>query len=161
MNHPTSITPPTALQNGRVPLDGVMTAGQPSAAVLAELAAAGITTVVDLRTSEEPRGFDEAVIARAAGLEYHNIPVAAGSLGSSQFAQVRELLRAVERRPILVHCGSANRVGAVMLPYLVLDEHRAPDEALRIAHEIGLRSDDLARTAFEYIRDQQEGRSTR
>ncbi len=63
--------------------------------------------------------------------------------------------------PVLVHCARANRVGALLLPYLVLDEHRSPDEALRIAHDVGLRSDELAKTALDYIRDRQDGRSTR
>ena len=58
-------------------------------------------------------------------------------------------------------CASANRVGALLLPYLVLDEHRSPDEALQMAHDVGLRSDVLARTAFDHIRGQQNGRPTR
>ena len=52
-------------------------------------------------------------------------------------------------------------MGALLLQYLVLDEHRSPDEALQMAHDVGLRSDELADTAFEYIRGQQDGRSTR
>ena len=52
-------------------------------------------------------------------------------------------------------------MGALLLPYLVLDEHRSPDEALQMAHDVGLRSDELARTAFDHIRGQQNGRPTR
>jgi len=144
-----------------MPVDGIVTAGQPAANQFAALAASGVSTVIDLRAPGEPRGFDEPAAARAAGVEYHNIPVVAGSLTASEFDQVRELLRAPDRRPVLLHCVSANRVGAVLLPYLVLDELRSPDEALRIAHDVGLRSDELAKTAFDYIRDRQDGRSTR
>ena len=152
---------PASLPNGHMPTDGIVTAGQPGANQFATLAAAGISTCIDLRAPGEPRGFDEPAAARLAGIEYHNIPVVAGSLTASEFDHVRELLRAPEKRPVLLHCVSANRVGAVLLPYLVLDEHRSPDEALRIAHDVGLRSDELAKTAFDYIRDRQDGRSTR
>lgn len=152
---------PASLPNGHMPMDGIVTAGQPTANQFAALAAGGVSTVIDLRAPEEPRGFDEPATARAKGMEYHNIPVVAGSITASEFDQVRELLRAPERGSVLLHCASANRVGAVLLPYLVLDEHRSPDEALRIAHDVGLRSDELAKTAFDYIRDRQDGRSTR
>ena len=150
-----------SLPDGHMPADGIVTAGPPAADQFAVLAAAGVGTVIDLRAPGEPRGFDEPSAARAAGMEYHNVPVVAGALTAAEFDQVRERLRAAGRGPVLLHCASANRVGAVLLPYLVLDEHRSPDEALRIAHDVGLRSDDLAKTAFDYIRDCQDGRSTR
>lgn len=161
MNPVLPLSLPASLPNGHMPMEGIVTAGQPAANQFAALAASGVSTVIDLRAPGEPRGFDEPAAARAAGVEYHNIPVVAGSLTASEFDQVRELLRAPDRRPVLLHCVSANRVGAVLLPYLVLDELRSPDEALRIAHDVGLRSDDLAKTAFDYIRDRQDGRSTR
>lgn len=140
-----------ALPNAHTPLDGVVTAGQPSAHQLQALARAGLHTVVDLRTSAESRGFDEAGTARAAGLAYHNIPVAPGTLGDAEFDAVRAVLRERGTRPALVHCASANRVGALLIPYLVLDEHRSPDEALQIAHAVGLRSGELTRKALDYI----------
>ena len=152
---------PASLPNGHMPMDGIVTAGQPAAHQFAPLASAGVSTVIDLRAPGEARGFDEHSAAQAAGMEYHNIPVVAGALTTCEFDQVRQRLRAPDRGPVLVHCASANRVGAVLLPYLVLDEHRSPDEALRIAHDVGLRSDDLAKAAFDYIRDCQDGRSTR
>ena len=150
-----------ALANGHMPLDGIVTAGQPRADQFASLAAGGISTVIDIRAPGEPRGFDEPAAARAAGMEYHNIPVVAGALTAAEFDQVRDLLRTPEKRPVLFHCASANRVGALLLPYLVLDEQRSPDEALQIARDVGLRSEELAQTAFDYIRGQQDGRSTR
>ena len=38
------------------------------------------------------------------------------------FDRFRELIRDGGRRPLLVHCSSANRVGALLIPYLILDE---------------------------------------
>ena len=149
----------TSLANGHQPMPGIVTAGQPRADQIESIAAAGIGTVIDLRAPTEPRGFDEPAAVRAAGMTYHSIPVVAGALTSAEFDQVRELLRAANESPVLFHCASANRVGALLMPYLVLDEHRSPDEALRIAHEVGLRSDDLAQVALRYIHDRQSGGS--
>ena len=161
MSRTLSSSLPAALANGHMPVDGIVTAGQPRADQFATLAAAGIGTVIDIRAPAELRGFDEAAAVRAAGMEYHNIPVVAGSLTSAEFDQVRALLRAPAKRPVLFHCASANRVGALLLPYLVLDEGRSPDDALQVAHDVGLRSDELAHIAFDYIRGQQDSRPTR
>ena len=49
-------------------------AGQPDREQLERLAEAGYTrTVIDLRTPEEPRGFDEPEIVGRVGMEYANI----------------------------------------------------------------------------------------
>ncbi|GAC1657382.1 MAG: sulfur transferase domain-containing protein [Gemmatimonadaceae bacterium] len=161
MNEPDRDVAAVALPQGHMPLPGIVTSGQPNAGQLQELAAAGITTVIDLRAPNELRGFDEQALARASGLDYHNIPVTAESLAPPHFDHVRDLLRSPDKRPVLLHCASANRVGAILLPYLVLDEGRTPDEALQIAHRVGLRSDEMARTAFAYISDQENGRDAR
>lgn len=135
----------------QAPLDGVVTAGQPSATQLASLAATGTKTVIDLREPREARGYDEPAVASAAGVAYRNIPIGHGPIADAQFDAVRAELRDAERRPLLLHCASANRVGAVLIPYLVLDEGRTQDEALRIAAAVGLRSTELARAAFDYV----------
>lgn len=136
--------------NGSIPLPGMLTAGQPSAGQLEQLARAGIKTVIDLRPQEEPRGFDEPATARAAGLAYHNIPVSAATLGDKQFDEFRKLVGAGQEGMMLVHCGSANRVGALLIPYMMIDQGRTREDALHIARGVGLRSDDLAQMAIAY-----------
>lgn len=140
------------LANGACPLADVATAGQPRAEHFDRLAAAGYRTVIDLRHPEESRGFDEAEATRAAGLRYENIPVTAATLGDAEFDRFRALLGEPDIRPVLVHCASANRVGALLIPYLILDERRTLDEALAIADEAGLRSHELAELALRYVK---------
>jgi len=135
----------------------VLTAGQPSAAQLSQLALSGVKTVIDLRSPSEAREFDEPVTVRDAGLNYRNIPVTPGTLGDHEFDEIRTLLRDENARPVLLHCGSANRVGAVLIPYLILDERRSREDALRIARDVGLRSDELARAALGYVGKHQDG----
>ena len=44
---------PAALANGHMPVDGIVTAGQPRADQFATLAAAGIGTMIDIRGQED------------------------------------------------------------------------------------------------------------
>lgn len=145
---------PAGLPNAGIPVPGVITAGQPTATQLEQLARGGVEIVADLRAASEDRGFDEPGAAARLALEYHSIPVIGASIGAREFAAVRSLMRARGTRAILVHCKSANRVGAALIPWLVLDQHRSRDDALAIAREIGLRGDDMARAAFAYVDSQ-------
>lgn len=145
-----------ALPNGQLPLEGVATAGQPDADDVRRLAEAGYRVVVDLRGPGEPRGFDEAAAVREAGMEYVSLPVT-GPPSDETFEALRDLLRDPERRPALVHCASANRVGGALIPYLVLDRGQGPEDALQTAARIGLRSQELADHAVEYALRQQGG----
>ena len=139
------------------PLEYLATAGQPEEEHLKRLAEAGYKIVIDLRTSEEDPGFDEPEVVQKAGMEYVNIPVGHETIEEETFRRFRELINDPERRPVLVHCSSANRVGALLLPYLVLDEGKSPEEAEEIASRVGLRSDELTHAALEYVNEKQEG----
>lgn len=140
------------LANAACPLPEVVTGGQPAKAHLEELARRGYRTVLDLRAPEEPRPFDEPAAARRLGLEYLNLPVTPETLTDETFSRFRDLMRDRGRRPVIVHCGSGNRVGAVLIPYLVLDEGKGMEEAMETALEVGLRSQELADRALDYVR---------
>ncbi|HJU88806.1 MAG TPA: sulfur transferase domain-containing protein [Gemmatimonadaceae bacterium] len=141
-----------ALPFGSAPTPGVITAGQPTADQLGKLGAAGCVTVVDLRPAAEPRGYDERSAVADAGMEYFPIPLTADSLGDAEFDRVREVLKDRTERPMLVHCASANRVGAVLIPFFILDEGRSQEEALGLAQRVGLRSGEMAAKALDYVR---------
>jgi uncharacterized protein (TIGR01244 family) len=138
------------LDNPGQPLEDIATAGQPEEEHLKRLAEAGYKTIVDLRTPEEDRGLDEPEVARQAGMEYVNIPVGHEDVEDETFERFRELMKDPERRPVLVHCSSANRVGALLIPYFVLDEEKSTEEAVKIASEVGLKSDELKQAALRY-----------
>ena len=149
--HPQDITVVApGLPNAGCPLDGVATAGQPNEAQLTALAAAGYRVVLALRAPEELRGFDEPAAVQRSGMEYVALPVTADRLNDALFEQFRALLRNPEKRPMLVHCASANRVGALLLPYLILDEKVPEEQAIEAAARVGLRSAELAQKALEY-----------
>ncbi|NNF40531.1 MAG: hypothetical protein HKN64_04065, partial [Woeseiaceae bacterium] len=95
------------------PVNGITAAGQPNAAALQVFADNGYAAVVDLRTAGETRGLDEQVVVEGLGMEYVSLPI--GSDGIS-FENARNLDELISRydAPVLVHCGSSNRVGALL-----------------------------------------------
>jgi uncharacterized protein (TIGR01244 family) len=141
-----------SLPNGACPLSTVATAGQITAAQVAQIKAAGVKTIVDLRAASEPRGFDEAAVIRAAGMEYVLIAVTPVTLTDATFDQFLAVMRDPARRPILVHCASSNRVGGLLMPYFILDEKLDEKAALKLAQEAGLRSPEYASVAIDYVR---------
>lgn len=142
----------TTIPYGTCPLPGIGAAGQPGPGAWDALAKSGARTVVDLRAPNEPRGYDEPAAVSAAGLEYVALPVTQVTLSDAQFDTLRGILRDPARRPIVVHCASSNRVGALLLPYFALDEKQPLDKAIELAIDAGLRSQELAAMAVDYVR---------
>lgn len=140
------------LVNASCPFEGVVASGQPTAGHLKRLAEAGYRTVLDLRASDENRGFDEATVVREAGMKYVNLPLEAKpeAFTDGAFDQARDLLGDTKNRPMLLHCGTASRVGTLVVPYLILDEGKSLEEAMNVASGIGSPNRELIRRAFDY-----------
>jgi uncharacterized protein (TIGR01244 family) len=139
----TSVAPDLfGLLNGSSPEPGLLAAGQPTAEDLAEVAAAGYKTVLDLRAPAEDRGFDEPALVRELGLAYVNLPFVSAELDLATLERFRELLLTAER-PVLVHCGTSNRVGAALFAHWVLDGKLDLATARERATAAGLKSPEL------------------
>jgi len=96
------------------PVDGVTSAGQPNAEQLALAAEAGYVAVVDLRGEGEDRGLDEEALLEDLGLDYVQLPISSPDAISMQNAALLDQILADYDGPVLVHCGSGNRVGALL-----------------------------------------------
>ncbi len=96
------------------PLAGVMTSGQPTAAALETLAAQGYATVIDLRAASEERGFDEAATVEKLGMKYASLPIAGADGVTYENARALDRLLAEAQGPVLLHCSTANRAGAML-----------------------------------------------
>jgi protein tyrosine phosphatase (PTP) superfamily phosphohydrolase (DUF442 family) len=132
-------------------LGNVIFAGQPQPGGFEQARSMGVRTVVNLRKPGEMQ-FDQASVVRRLGMEYRSIPFNGGpELTDRVFGAVREVLRDHDRGYLLLHCASANRVGAVWLPYRVLDEGVSYEQALREAKMIGLQSEAYEAKARSYI----------
>jgi protein tyrosine phosphatase (PTP) superfamily phosphohydrolase (DUF442 family) len=137
-------------------LPGVVTGGQPSAGHLAAFHEAGGRVVLDLRDAMEPRPLDEAATAASLGLTYVNVPIGPHSLTDTTLDRVREVLREAGDGLVLVHCASGNRVGAALLPFLMLDHGFEEEDAVAQAMRVGLRSAELMEWGLDYTRRHQE-----
>jgi uncharacterized protein (TIGR01244 family) len=96
-----------------VPVDGITSAGQPDEAALSVFAKQGYTTVIDLRTEGEDRGIDETEVVERMGMEYISLPIGRDDVNFGN-ARFLDKLIAQANGPVLVHCGSGNRVGALL-----------------------------------------------
>ena len=133
-------------------LPRVITGGQPTAAQLEALKAAGGRIVLDVRDPMEPRPIDEATLVRELGMEYVNVPVRAGALDDSTADRILAVLRGAGDRTVFFHCGSGNRVGGALIPYFIIDEGMEEQEAVEQAMRVGLRSAELMEWGLDYAR---------
>lgn len=130
---------------------GIFLASQPAPEDFVQAKAGGVKTVINIRHPSEQGDFDEAAHVRDLGLNYEN-PAWNGpdELTDEIIEQQLQLLRTAER-PILFHCSSANRVGAIWLIYRALDGGLSNEEALAEAKIVGLKSPDYERIALDYV----------
>jgi uncharacterized protein (TIGR01244 family) len=138
------------IPNATFPEPGVMAAGQPTGEQLQLLAEEGYRTVIDLRPAEEPHGFDEPEAARLNGLAYVNIPVTSQTLDQATVGKFLETMKKAER-PVLLHCASSNRVGALYYAWLVLEKGVPAKAAMAKAKAAGLRSPELVEKAEKLV----------
>jgi uncharacterized protein (TIGR01244 family) len=129
--------------------------GATDTAALEGLKNDGFKAVINLReASEAGANIEEnAARAKALGLNYLHIPF---NGQSPQAKTVDDFLAAVSNKanqPVYIHCGSANRVGAVWLVKRVLQDGWAVPKATEEAKMIGLRSAPLEQFALKYIDD--------
>lgn len=97
------------------PVNGITSAGQPDEAALKVFAESGYAVVIDMRGANEDRGvenFEGAV--EASGMEYVAFPVSSQDEINFDTARNLDALLQDIDGPVLIHCGSGNRVGAVL-----------------------------------------------
>jgi protein tyrosine phosphatase (PTP) superfamily phosphohydrolase (DUF442 family) len=142
--------------NACEPIHGIVTGGQPTAEHLATLKRAGCAVVIDVREPMEPQPFRTPDAVVAAGLEYRSIPVGHGAVSDATFGRLVDAVRELAgKKPAFVYCSSGNRVGAGLLPYLMLEQGMDEEAAVAQALRVGLRSAELMEQALEYVRGRQ------
>ncbi|MDX1509541.1 MAG: sulfur transferase domain-containing protein [Woeseiaceae bacterium] len=100
--------------NKVTPVEGVTSAGQPDEEALKVFADSGYVAVIDLRGDNENRGFDEAAVVESLGMKYISLPIDSPAAMSFANAEKLDALINSADGPVLVHCGSGNRVGALL-----------------------------------------------
>ena len=122
----------TLVKNGKMPLPGVLTGGQPTDEQFAALRDAGYATVINLRQPDERGSRGEAEKVGELGMTYVSIPVdGKAGLNEENAAALAEALEAAEY-PVLLHCGSGNRVGALLAVKAFQLDGASAEEALEL-----------------------------
>lgn len=99
------------------------------------LAQHGFKTIIDLRTEAEGT-HEEKVAVEAAGMRYVNIPVTGAGINDEQLAAFTKAIEATET-PVLVHCASGNRAGALWATYR-MSKGIVPEIALEEGRTAGM-----------------------
>jgi ubiquinone/menaquinone biosynthesis C-methylase UbiE/protein tyrosine phosphatase (PTP) superfamily phosphohydrolase (DUF442 family) len=134
-------------------------AGQFAAEDVAKIREQGFKRVITLRAPGEIN-WDEKRLIEEAGIEFIEVPFRdPESLDDRVFGRVRELLSDSSTKTLL-HCGSANRVGGVWLPYRVLDEKVDLQTAVTEAERVGLKAELIKQKALAYIQRNRTGSRT-
>jgi protein tyrosine phosphatase (PTP) superfamily phosphohydrolase (DUF442 family) len=128
------------------------TGAQPTEQAYEKAAASGFRTVLSLRAENEGVNLArERALVEKSKMRYFNIPVISSAPRTEQADEFIALVKDKSNHPMLINCASANRVGAFMMTYRVLEQGWSEEKALEEAKKIGLSSDGLKQFAQDYI----------
>ena len=100
--------------NSVTPVDGVTSAGQPDQVAMAVFGDNGYVAIIDMRGEREDRGMDEKAVVESLGMDYVTLPIVSEDDISFENAKKLDDLLAAYDGPVLIHCASGNRVGALL-----------------------------------------------
>jgi len=129
--------PAELLRNGKAPFDGILTGGQPTAEQLETLAGLGYKTIINLRGPNENGSTDPAVV-ESLGMAYVSIPITGAPDVSEENARKLAQALVAAESPVVTHCGSGNRVGALFAMKAYYVDGKTPEEALAIGQAAGV-----------------------
>ncbi len=121
--------------------------GQPTAEAFRAAQADGIQVVVNLRSDREMKSleFDEPSLIEELGMKYVALPVTPATFAPADADELKEILLSTTG-PILIHCASSNRVGAIWAMYLHRHRGVGVDDAIDLGRKAGMRSEVLVET---------------
>ncbi|KHE91348.1 MAG: hypothetical protein K8F52_05850 [Candidatus Scalindua rubra] len=128
------------LPNSQVPFDGVLTGGQPTFDQVKQAAETGFKAVINLRAGNElPDPEQERVWVEGSGMEYIHIPVIVTEGFTPQNAKAfAGALSKPGNYPLIVHCKSGERVGAMFALKAFHIDEKDIEEALLIGERAGM-----------------------
>jgi uncharacterized protein (TIGR01244 family) len=127
--------------------------GATETSALEGLKADGFKSVVNLRlASEQGANLPEnEAKAKALGLNYFHLPLSGSAPDPAVVDKFLGVVSDKSNQPVYIHCGSANRVGAVWLVKRVVQDGWPVDKATTEAKAIGLTAPGLEKFALDYI----------
>ena len=125
--------------NAREPLAGVTTGGKPTEAQLRRAQELGYRTVISLLPEGDMAGEAEAV--QALGMKFVSIPITdANDLTEENARRLAVALDAPDEKPVLLHCASGNRAGALLALKAFYVDSATAAEAVELGTRAGMTS---------------------
>jgi uncharacterized protein (TIGR01244 family) len=129
-----------AIQNFSRIKPNLAVSGQPTEANLKKASESGYKTIINLRPKEE-WPFDEKSLVEDLGMKYVLIPIAnPDELTIDKAKELGAILDDTSAYPILLHCGSSNRVGALYALQEYLKTKETEDKIIELGKEAGMTS---------------------
>lgn len=130
--------PALSLPSQCSPHPDLLCCGMPSDTDLKNIADKGIKTIVNLCPIEETPP-NEMALVESLGMSYVNIPVRGPQdLNMSNATALASVLDDTARHPVLIHCRSANRVGALLTLKSFWIDKKSEAESLAVGRAGGL-----------------------
>jgi tyrosine-protein phosphatase SIW14 len=123
---------------------------QPAGRDYADLAALGVKTIIDLQEADDDP--NEARLARAAGIEYHQIPMSTHRPPTQEQLALFFKLVSDPTKPVYVHCkGGRHRTGVMTAAYRMSYEGWTADKAFSEMKEYDFGPDFLHPEFKKYV----------
>lgn len=129
-------------------------AGAVDPVAMSALRKEGFVSVINLREATE-QGADvegSRAAAQKAGLKYIHLPFNAAKPDTAVVNQFLSAVADKSNQPVFIHCGSANRVGAMWMIKRALQDGWPIEKAQAEGQAVGLGSPQLVAFATEYIK---------
>ena len=148
---PASVDP-ALIPNYVVIRPGLAAGGQPTAEGLKQLRAQGFKTVINLRTAAEPGLAEEEEAVKAQGLRYLHVPVSPATFRAEDVAAVKAVLEDPSMAPVLLHCATSNRVGAVWA-VIESQQGKSQEQAEAEGRRVGLKGEAMLEAVRRVVKD--------
>jgi uncharacterized protein (TIGR01244 family) len=96
-------------------------------------------------------GYNEREAVEHAGMSYIHVPMGFGFPEASELEKVMKALDSAADAPVLLHCGSASRSGAIWALYEGLHGNISEDDALAEGREAGMNGQALETAVREAL----------
>jgi len=126
------------LPNGAEPYPGVWVGGQPTPEQFAAAKEAGIQTVINLRRPGERGTKGEQERVEELGMTYVAVPISGADDLDEKNARAFSAALDEAEKPVIVHCGSGARVGALFAMRAFYVEGLSVEDALATGRAAGM-----------------------
>jgi len=122
----------------------ILIGGQPSKVALGQLAEQGYKTVLSSRGQTE-LNWDEKAEVESLGMNFVSIAMEKPikEITDDQMKRFSEIMQFAER-PLILHCGSGNRISGLWALWLIENQHMSPKTAFDLAEQTGMKGIQIA-----------------